>query len=54
MKENRDNESEIESPAWHEDVLREREEAVKSGRETFLDWEEVKKQLRKTLGQTPT
>jgi len=54
MKEDGDNESEIESPAWHEDVLRERAEAVKSGKETFLDWEDVKKQLRKTPGQTPT
>ena len=39
-------ESQFESPAWHGDVLRERAEAVKSGKETFLDWEEVKKQLR--------
>ena len=39
-------ESQIESPAWHGDVLRERAEAVKSGKETFIDWEEAKKQLR--------
>ena len=39
-------ESQVESPAWHGDVLREREEAVKSGKEVFLDWEEVKERLR--------
>ena len=43
------NESEFESPAWHGDFLREREEAVKSGKETFIDWEEAKKQLRNKL-----
>jgi putative addiction module component (TIGR02574 family) len=40
------NESQFESPAWHADVLRERVEAVKSGKETFIDWEDVKRQLR--------
>jgi hypothetical protein len=39
-------ESQIESPTWHGDVLRERVEEFKSGKEAFLDWEEVKKQLR--------
>ncbi|HEX5315608.1 MAG TPA: addiction module protein [Candidatus Kapabacteria bacterium] len=39
-------ESQFASPAWHGDVLRERAEAVKSGKETFIDWEEAKKQLR--------
>jgi len=40
------NESQFESPAWHGDVLRERAEAVRSGKETFLDWEDIKRQLR--------
>ena len=39
-------EAQVESPAWHGDVLRERAEAVKSGKETFLDWDAAKKQLR--------
>jgi hypothetical protein len=39
-------ESRVESPKWHEDVLRERDEAVKAGEETFIDWEEAKRQLR--------
>jgi hypothetical protein len=43
------NEAQIESPAWHEGVLRDREARVKSGKEKFLDWEIAKKQLRDKL-----
>jgi hypothetical protein len=39
-------EGKFESPAWHADVLRERVEAVKSGKDTFVDWETAKKKLR--------
>jgi len=39
-------EEDIESPAWHAEVLREREEKVQRGEESFLDWETVKRQLR--------
>ncbi len=39
-------EAQFESPAWHGDVLRERVEAVKSGKEAFMDWEIAKKKLR--------
>jgi hypothetical protein len=38
-------ETQIESPAWHGDVLRERAEAVKSGKENFMDWDAAKQQL---------
>ena len=37
------------SPAWHEDVLKEREALLKSGKEKFLDWEEAKESLRNSL-----
>ncbi|PWU10790.1 MAG: acyl-protein synthetase [Verrucomicrobia bacterium] len=40
-------EDEIESPSWHGDVLKEREERVASGKESFVPWEEAKAQLRK-------
>jgi Putative addiction module component len=43
------NEAQIESPAWHGDVLRDREAKIKSGEEKFLDLETVKKQLRDKL-----
>ncbi len=39
----------VPSPAWHEDVLRDREERVKSGQEAFVDWDVAKKQLRDRL-----
>lgn len=40
------NEEQFESPAWHEQVLKEREQRVTSGQESFIDWEIAKKQLR--------
>ena len=43
------NEQQLESPAWHEQVLKERDERVRSGQETFVDWESAKQQLRDRL-----
>jgi putative addiction module component len=40
------NAEQFESPAWHEQVLKEREQRLKSGQESFIDWEIAKKQLR--------
>jgi hypothetical protein len=42
-------EEEFESPAWHEEVLKQREASVSSGEAKFLDWETVKKELREKL-----
>ena len=42
-------EAQFESPAWHGEVLRDREEKIKSGRESFVDWEASKKQWFDTL-----
>lgn len=42
-------EQEFESPAWHQIVLREREERVRRGEETAIDWEMAKKELRDRL-----
>jgi hypothetical protein len=42
-------EAQFESPAWHGDALRAREDNIKSGRESFMDWEAAKKQLRERL-----
>ena len=39
----------FESPAWHADVLREREQRIAEGKETFIDWDEAKRQLRERL-----
>ncbi len=43
------NEQELESPAWHEQILKEREDRLRSGQETAIDWETAKKQLRDRL-----
>ena len=40
------NEESIESPAWHQDELAATEERVKAGQESFVDWEQAKKELR--------
>ncbi len=37
------------SPAWHGDVLAERDRLIASGEEKFMDWETAKRQLRETL-----
>ena len=39
-------ESELESPAWHADTLRETDERRARGGETMLDWEQAKEKLR--------
>jgi len=39
-------EEQFESPSWHGEVLRERAARVKQGKESFIDWETAKKQLR--------
>jgi hypothetical protein len=43
------NEQDLQSPAWHEQVLKERDERVRSGQEAFMDWETAKQQLRARL-----
>ena len=37
---------EFESPEWHGEVLRAREEALKAGTDKFVPWEEAKSILR--------
>ena len=41
--------AQIESPAWHAEVLHDREARVESGTEQFIDWETAKEQLREKL-----
>jgi hypothetical protein len=36
----------FESPEWHGKVLRERAARVEQGKESFMDWETAKSQLR--------
>jgi hypothetical protein len=37
------------SPAWHGELLAERERLTESGEEKFLDWEIAKRQLREEM-----
>lgn len=39
-------ESELDSPAWHEHALRETAERLSRGEEQLLDWEQAKAELR--------
>jgi hypothetical protein len=39
----------IPSPAWHGEVLREREEAVARGDEVPEDWESAKRSMRRSI-----
>jgi len=44
-----ENKDEVESPAWHEDELRRREQEIASGEAKFVPWEEAKADiLRRT------
>ena len=39
----------LQSPEWHKDVLEDRRQNVQSGDETFSDWEDAKKEIRKRI-----
>lgn len=39
----------FESPAWHEEVLKDREQALARGELSFTDWEESKERIRGRL-----
>ena len=41
------NGEDIPSPAWHGDVLAEREKQISEGKMTFIDLEEAKERIRK-------
>jgi hypothetical protein len=40
-------EKKLKSPAWHEAVLKDREEAFSTGKATVSDWEQAKKRIKK-------
>ena len=39
----------LESPDWHEAILRDREETLATGRSVISDWEEAKARIRKNV-----
>jgi putative addiction module component (TIGR02574 family) len=42
-------EAKLKSPAWHEAVLRNREEAFQAGKVAASDWEQAKKRIKKKV-----
>ncbi|PXF56294.1 MAG: hypothetical protein C4B58_13955 [Deltaproteobacteria bacterium] len=34
-------------PAWHENILKEREQKLREGKDKFVDWDQAKKELIK-------
>ncbi|MDZ7720937.1 MAG: addiction module protein [Balneolaceae bacterium] len=40
-------EKQVQSPKWHEEVLRETEERVREGKEHTISWSKAKEELRK-------
>ena len=43
------NAPEFSSPSWHEDVLKEREQRIREGKEKFVDWDQAKKDIRDSI-----
>jgi hypothetical protein len=41
------NDSEIASPSWHDDVLKETDARISAGQEQMEDWQDAKRELRK-------
>jgi hypothetical protein len=37
------------SPPWHGDILKDREEKIKQGKEEFIDWEQAKKDIQDSI-----
>jgi hypothetical protein len=42
-------ESDIPSPQWHENVLMERENLIRDGKDEFVDWDQAKKEMRSKI-----
>ena len=43
------NEKKLESPAWHEAVLNDREATLDAGKITVSNWEEAKERIKKNV-----
>jgi hypothetical protein len=41
--------ADLESPAWHEEVLVGRERQLEAGEASFIDWEQAKAHIRKRV-----
>ena len=43
------NAGDITSPEWHKDILDDREKSLKSRTDSFVDWEDAKRKIRKSI-----
>ncbi len=43
------NETVLKSPDWHEEILKDRDQAVSSGTVKVSDWEEAKERIRRNV-----
>ncbi len=43
------NDSALKSPAWHETVLKDREDVLASGKANVSDWEKAKERIRRDV-----
>ncbi|MEJ5366304.1 MAG: addiction module protein [Desulfosoma sp.] len=39
----------FDSPHWHEEVLKDREQALATGKATISDWEEAKERIKRNV-----
>ena len=39
----------LQSPAWHEPILKDREKAFATGKATVSDWEQAKKRIKRVV-----
>jgi len=39
----------LESPSWHEEILRDRQKALEAGKASVRDWDEAKKRIRRNV-----
>ena len=39
----------LESPSWHQDVLRDRQKALEAGKASVRNWEEAKERIRRNV-----
>jgi len=43
------NTEDIQSPTWHKEILSEREKNIKSGKASFIDWDQAKKEIKDAI-----
>jgi len=43
------NEDSVDSPAWHKDILQEREKGLETGEMTASSWEEAKERIKRNV-----